>query len=303
MPIRLTKKEFVDRSNDLHENKYDYSKVNYKNAHTPTVIICPKHGDFLQKPYCHLRPYGCPMCGGTKKSTTKEFIEKAKKIHGDIYSYEKSKYTLNRENVEIICFKHGSFYQKPNYHLLGEGCPRCTGLVKLTKKEFIEKSKLIHGNKYDYSKVSYINTRTKVEIVCLKHGIFRQKPNSHLNGNGCERCTYKISKPEVEFLSYLKIQNQNYRLNNWKRKKVDGYDPKTNTVYEFLGDYYHGNPKKYKLYLINPTCKKTYGELYFNTIDNFRKLKKLGYAVKYIWESDWKKFKSGLNKIPHILTA
>ena len=84
------------------------------------------------------------------------------------------------------------------------------------------------------------------------------------------------------------------------RKEVDGYDKKTNTIYEFLGDYYHGNPEKYECSKYNPTCHKTFGELYENTIKKFQKLKECGYIIKYIWENDWIKFKNGINIVPNI---
>jgi hypothetical protein len=82
---------------------------------------------------------------------------------------------------------------------------------------------------------------------------------------------------------------------------VDGYDPITNTVYEFLGDYYHGNPNIYNSEECNKTCHKTYGKLYLDTITRLNIIKLLGYNVKYIWESDWKQFKKGIVKIPNII--
>ena len=125
------------------------------------------------------------------RSTTKEFIEKARKIHGDKYDYSKVNYTKNNVKVCIICPEHGEFWQRPDKHLAGHGCPNCckTG-IKSNTDDFIKKSREIHGDKYDYSKVEYINNRTKVCIICPEHGEFWQTPNSHLNGNGCFECSY-----------------------------------------------------------------------------------------------------------------
>ena len=89
----------------------------------------------------------------------------------------------------------------------------------------------------------------------------------------------------------MNIKCRNIKLKNWERKPVDGYDPKTNTIYEFLGDYWHGNPERFNPNDIHHFCKKTYGQLYENTFSTMKKVKSLGYNVKYIWETDWLKFK------------
>ena len=68
-------------------------------------------------------------------------------------------------------------------------------MAKLTTEEFIAKAKAVHGNRYDYSKVVYVNTQTKVCIICKEHGEFWQKPKNHLCGNGCVKCSKEsISK-------------------------------------------------------------------------------------------------------------
>lgn len=124
---------------------------------------------------------------------TSEFISKAKKIHGEQYNYSKVKYIRSTDTVIIECPIHGEFYQTPNSHLNGYGCKPC-GIAKssksnyLTTEEFIEKAKIKHGERYDYSSTEYVNSKTKVEIVCNVHGKFYQQPNSHLSGYGCKLC-------------------------------------------------------------------------------------------------------------------
>ena len=118
-----------------------------------------------------------------KRLTTEEFIEKAKKVHGDRYNYSKVEYKNNCIKVIIVCKIHDGFKQKPNGHLNGKGCPKCVGQNKTTK-ELIKQFNKIHRNKYDYSKVEYINSRTKVIIICKKHGEFSQTPNNHLRKRG-----------------------------------------------------------------------------------------------------------------------
>ena len=190
---KLTTEEFIRRVIKVHKNRYGYSKVNYFNSRIKITIICSEHGEFEQTPSSHLNGQGCPSCGGSKKSTTKEFVEKATKVHRDKYIYSKVNYINNQTKVTIICPKHGEFEQTPSNHLSGQGCCDC-GIIEgkaknsLTTKEFVQKANKVHNNVYDYSKVNYINTKTKVTIICLEHGEFEQKPNNHLSGQGCLNC-------------------------------------------------------------------------------------------------------------------
>lgn len=97
----------------------------------------------------------------------------------------------------MICKIHGSFYPIPHNHIKGtSGCPKCNDILKSEKyrkttEQFINESITIHGNKYNYSKVEYINKVTNVTITCLKHGDFEQRPSVHLGGSGCSKCKLK----------------------------------------------------------------------------------------------------------------
>ena len=190
MPKKKTKEEFIAKAKLVHGDKYDYSKVEYVGALTKVCIICPKHGEFCQEANSHLRGQGCPKCKSKKQTcTTDEFIAKAKKIHGDKYDYSKVNYVNNYTKVCIICHEHGEFWQTPGAHLRGQGCPKCKSKKQTcTTDEFIAKAKKIHGDKYDYSKVEYVNRKTKVCIICPKHGEFWQTPSAHLRGQGCPKC-------------------------------------------------------------------------------------------------------------------
>ena len=162
------------------------------------VIICKEHGEFLQLPKTHKRGNGCIDCGLISKKIKRtkkpeQFIIDAKEIHGDTYDYSKVDYSDAKENVIIICKKHGEFEQTPNNHLRGAGCKICSGCYKSNSDEFAEKSKIIHGDIYDYSKVDYINVIEKVIIICKEHGEFEQSPNNHLNGQGCQKCGHNMT--------------------------------------------------------------------------------------------------------------
>ena len=125
--------------------------------------------------------------------TTEEFISRARRVHGSRYDYALVEYSATRIPVKITCREHGEFEQKPTKHLTGHGCKTCGRLAaanarRLNAEEFIAKAKRVHGDKYDYSLVSYERNNLPVKIVCLAHGQFEQMPRGHLAGSGCREC-------------------------------------------------------------------------------------------------------------------
>lgn len=204
MRKKRTLEEFITQANLIHDNKYDYSKVEYINTDTKICIVCPIHGEFWMTPTSHLNKRGCPKCGvlriGQKlRLNTEQFIEKAKSVHGDKYDYSKVEYVNNNTKVCIICPIHGEFWQTPHNHLVG-GCYQC-GRDKSRLKtysdteKFIEKAKAVHGDEYDYSKVVYVKSNIKVCIICSKHGEFWVTPNNHLQGRKCPLCSIENGNP------------------------------------------------------------------------------------------------------------
>ena len=206
MGKRKTTEEFIIDAYCKHGDRYNYKLVEYKNAKTKVKIVCSIHGVFEQRPYDHLKGYGCLECGGSKRLTTEKFVKKAKYIHGDRYDYSLVDYKNNYTKVKIICSIHGSFEQIPNNHLNGKGCSKCSGSKKLTTEQFIKKAKIIHSDKYDYKLVEYKNKETKIKIICPEHGIFEQRPYDHLSGSGCPKCgqsvfipaKYDVYQPQLE---------------------------------------------------------------------------------------------------------
>lgn len=122
-----------------------------------------------------------------KKSTTEEFIQKARIIHKDYYDYSKTEYLGRHKPITIICPVHGEFVQEAGAHLRGSGCIKCN-YKHCTTEQFIEKAKKVHGNKYDYSLVDYKNSYKRVNIICPEHGVFSQLPYKHLDNHGCPIC-------------------------------------------------------------------------------------------------------------------
>lgn len=116
---------FIQKAREIHGDKYDYSKVEYKNNYSKVTINCPEHGDFEQKVTSHISGHGCAECVGLRKNTNESFIEKSKKVHGYRYSYSKVSYVCSQEKVTITCPEHGDFEQIANAHLRGQGCPGC----------------------------------------------------------------------------------------------------------------------------------------------------------------------------------
>jgi len=187
-PRIVTTEEFLSRVIRVHGDHYDYSKVQYINSQTKVEVICKIHGAFLASPHNLIKGRGCAMCAGNKQLTTDEFIKKARLIHGDKYDYSKVSYSTSHKKIKVICPEHGDFQQTAYHHLRGSGCPRCSDYSRLENKDFIQRAKKIHGNKYEYSKVTYKSSREKVTIICPEHGNFQQSPSHHNSGSGCPRC-------------------------------------------------------------------------------------------------------------------
>jgi len=244
--------DFTEKAKLIHNNKYDYSLVEYKDTKTKVKIICPIHGEFNQSPAAHLRGQGCPKCAKAlriKKLAKKNFIEEAKHKFSR-FDYSKVKYINNVKKVEIVCPEHGSFFISPNVFLNSiYGCPKCAKEInsknkRVTQKEFIKRAKLIHNNKYDYSLVKYKDSRLKIKIICPIHGVFEQKANNHLRGQGCPKC--KDSKGEKRIREILKSkkivfeeQKKFADLKDKKRLSYDFYLPEYNLLIEYNGEQHY----------------------------------------------------------------
>lgn len=246
---KLTKEEFIERARKAHGNKYDYSKVEYKASYKKVEIVCPVHGSFFQIPKDHMKGVGCFMCDKSKKLNTKEFIQKARKIHGNKYIYDKSKYISAVEKICITCPIHGDFWQKAAVHLRGHGCGICANektktRLTMPKDEFIQRAKEVHPSKnYDYSKVEYLTTSDKVCIICPEHGEFWQIAHNHLNGSCCPNCQVSfgenlvkvsLDKYGIDYIQQYKIKNENMFCRN-EYMIVDFYLPRLNTIIEYNG--------------------------------------------------------------------
>lgn len=315
---KLDTDNFIEKSIQIWGKKYNYSKTKYFGADDKVIIICDKHGEFEQSPSNHYK-YGCGSCGREKNVRINELKEKCKKdfemksniVHNNIYDYTKSDYINVATKISVICKEHGEFNVTPNNHLRGKGCPECGKIKSAIAKikpydEYLNEFIKLYGNKYDYSLVKWEGASSAISVICNNHGIFDILPYMHKIGKECPKCSNQYSKISIEWLSYMEVKNSikiihaknegEFYIPN-SRYKADGYCKETNTIYEFHGDFWHGNPKKYNSTDINKKNSKTFGELYQNTLNKEQQIRDMGFNLITIWESYWIK----LNKCIRIL--
>ncbi len=269
--------EFIKKAKQIFPD-YDYSKVNYITNDTKIIVGCPKHGDFPTTPHRLLNGHGCKKCGTDSQikkvsSSTEEFIKKAKQIHPE-YDYSKVNYVNYDTEIIIGCPKHGYVPTTPRLLFNGHGCKECGTESRVKKlssntEEFIKKAKQIFPD-YDYSKVNYVSSDTKIIIGCPKHGDFPTTPNRLLSGRGCPTCSE--SKGERVVRDWLEEHNINYirqhRFADLKSYPYDFYLPNFNLLIEYNGeqhykekpDFFHKSPGSFDGQLKRDRIKKEYAE-------------------------------------------
>lgn len=275
---KFTTAQFIDKSKEIHGDKYDYSESNYIGSSDKVQIICKKHGSFQQNASSHMRGGGCKKCqADNQKYTTQTFIEKAKEVHGDKYDYSLVDYKHSNEEVKIICNKHGLFEQKAYGHVRGKGCKKCrVDKISLTQEEFIERAKDLHGDKYDYSKVEYSHSQEKVTIICKTHGEFQQLPNSHLSGSTCLKCAIQDKHHTQEYFvnQSSKVHNNKYSYDKTiytrSDEKVIITCPTHGDFHQLAGTHISGGG-----------CKKCYNELKVSKGEN-----ELSDFINYIYHGE-----------------
>lgn len=292
-----TNTQVISEFKQIHGDKYDYSQVFYTKAREYVSIICPVHGMFEQSPNSHLRGAGCYECGliktGLKKRlTNSEFIEKSNIVHNNFFKYDKVEYKTYYDNVIITCPIHGDFTQTPRKHLGGNKCKKCRSesyyidFIDICEKKYTG---------YTYDKVKYMGLYKHVIITCVVHGDFVTKAGNFLRGILCKKCVDRTtSKPEQKWLDELNVdisnRNQYLKIEN-KTFCVDGLDIDKKIIYEFYGDFFHGNPDVYESDKINPLTKEKFGDLYKKTMEKEEFLIKNGYTIISIWEKQYKENK------------
>lgn len=256
---------------------------------------------------------GCSKCSDKYSPTTDEFIVDANKIHNNFYSYSKFIYVSAFVHGIITCPIHGDFPKTPDSHLQGSGCPDC-GVIKSantrrkTIKQFIEVARNVHGDKYDYSKVVYVNPKTNIEIICSIHGQFPQRPDHHLRGSGCDKCakesgiTTSIKKYGEAWLNKIPKYNPNsiiyldqisekldvkiqHALNGGEKKFhryfVDGYISDYNICIEWM-EKHHYQKKHREKDLIRENYIKDKFDCHFININEKEFLKNINNQINIV---------------------
>jgi len=293
---KINTEDFIERSIKVHGDKYSYDKTNYTRAKDKVIITCPKHGDFEILPHNHLNGQGCVRC--SKCTCTEDFIEKANIIHDNKYNYNKSTFIRSNQKIIITCPKHGDFKQTPNDHLSGHGCPECAkeNILLSTKKsaktteEFITEAIKIHGNKYDYNKVNYINNISPVTIICPIHGEFQQVPTVHINARGgCPICG-KISAAEKQRISkeyFIKLANEIHKNKyNYSKMNYINYKTPITIICPIHGEFSQ-MPSKHLIGHGCPNCNSSFLE---NSIEYFLRKENIKFEREKSWE--WLIYKS-----------
>ena len=283
MGKKLNLYQFIENSKLIHNDKYDYSNITeYVNNKSYYAIRCVEHDlIFKIRGDSHLQGQGCRECkrkklSNLRKNSLEDTISLFVKKHGDRYDYSNIvEYSGCDKQVSIICRKHGVFNQSSRNHWNGQGCIKCYNETRHTLfsssiEEFINKSRLVHGDKYDYSKSIYKNNKTKLEILCKIHGSFFKKPNNHINASeGCPNCN--SSQGEMRILSILMANNIDFTKQKtyedclYKNKlRFDFYLPKYNMCIEYNGTQHYkpvnffGGYKQYEEIKIRDDIKKKY---------------------------------------------
>lgn len=263
-----------------------------------------------------LKNYGVKY--NSQREEIRNISSKRMKINSDNLlknQFERNKNYLNfkleKYNIEVVENKKNSIYiiRCSTGHLFNISksnlndriqsnkniCTICNPVLHRPKRvfndiDFIKKSHEIHKDSFEYLS-EYKNSHTKIKIKCNKcSNIFLQLPYAHLQRQGCPKCSKNVSYKEILWLDQIGIdesKRQKKLFINDKYFNVDAYDDKSNTIYEFYGDYWHGNPKVFKGEEINKTLNKTFGEIYKSTIERENILLSNGYNLKTIWEKDF----------------
>jgi len=289
---------FIEKATKVHQNRYSYDTTVYVHSHKKVEITCQVHGTFSQVASYHIQGFGCRMCqyDAKRMSYTKyRTIDEIRAVINEkfpIFLILDIQGINFKSKVHLECPHHGKFQRTvSSIHSSRFLCKRCSHehLSKdttMNQDEFIRRCIEKHGDTYDYSKTVYRHSHKKAIFICRKHGEFEQYVSAHLTGSGCPRCRYRVSKNSTKWLDSL--NNRNIEREQYVEGKfVDGFDPSTNTIYEFYGDYWHGNSKVFDSQIYNKRTKCTMGELYQRTNDRRSYLESKGYTVIEVWESDF----------------
>jgi hypothetical protein len=319
-----TQDDFEAESKEKFPSMFDYSKTKFVDMGTAITLICSRGHEFETVPAIHLRDDSkgcCRECAhiniALKNSYTQaQWIELAIAKHGNTYQYHKVSYVNSQTKVCIVCPTHGEFQAAPTCHLGGTGCPSC-GFEKIaisktyTESEFTDRfntARILHKDRYTYTRIFRDDGRLMIEMSCPSHGVISQRLDHHLHGHACMKCVANYSKQQIQWLNYCSISRPGIVHAEYSGEykipgtgfMADGFHADTNTVYEYQGDFWHGNPSVFNPLDINPRTNTTYGFLFERTQKKIEDIKRRGYNVVEVWEREWETGKNAVVAIQKL---
>jgi hypothetical protein len=293
---RLGMESFRQKALTVHGNTYEYPDQEYVSNKDKIRIVCPVHGEFLQKPNGHLGGKGCPACGkeAAKQSNAvvsaavgAVLLDRLQGINPD-WQYDLPSYRGMSKPLRAVCRLHGQFEAWPNNILSNRACPGC-GKAKhsealqkrrLTLEEVARRGGEVYGELFEYLKVEHTGHGAMIYGRCTKHDAeWRQAADGHAKYNPCGLCTKHLSRGEDQvfrFLSNLTRAEQRNR-SILRPKELDIYLPDANMAVEYCGEYHHSAGAKDE----EPIARKKH-------IAKYRACKEQGIRLITLWESEWK---------------
>lgn len=307
---RFSQSEFEDRVKSIHPNRLHsqiFKTTVFTHSQKPVILNCKDHGPFKIRANLVLAGQWCKKCADelshlSQVRSSEQIMMMIAGVHLDKMwagCFVDFKYINGRTLITLNCKTHGSFKIRPDACLAGAWCKKCaTELTALDKKlsfdEFKSRILKIHNSKCNemtFAKAVYVGKRVPVQLNCIEHGPFEISPEYCFKGGWCHKCCGNSSCVEMKWLDDLQIPQESRQTTlviNGKRFFPDAFDVDTLTIYEFLGDFWHGNPKKFKSSDIHPMNGQSYGDLYNKTVTKLELFEQIGYNVKWVWESDYK---------------
>lgn len=248
----LSNDTFLARALKVHGDRYDYSDTVYRGAHQYVTIRCREHGPFRQKANNHWHGNGCPACRDTASRERhawgpSEFLERARVAHGTRYDLSRARYVNAWTKILASCGEHGDFEQYPAHLVRGVGCPGCANdrrgdAFRMPTEQFLARARTTHGDRYDYPGVTFANLREHIDIICRRHGAFRQTAWAHIAGAGCPQCV--SSRGERAVAAWLEQRGIAF-IHQWMdhdcvvntgRARFDFYLPDRRAIIEYDGE-------------------------------------------------------------------
>lgn len=289
-PSTITKDIFLERAKKY--SNFTFDLASYETLDSIIKITHTTCGtSYSKKAKEHLRSGSCPYCSDKTFKGLDNFIKESKKLYGEKYTYELTKYVNNSTPLWVTCNVHGSIKKNPKDFLKGYGCKDCNKeseeLRLKRQRDWVQLCNKKHNFKYAYNFVHYTTYDAEVNIVCPKHGIFSQKASNHRNGKGCPRCAKgNVSKPETDLVNWLRDTFnldviQTYRdISKIGFKSLDVYIPSLQLAVEYNGIQFHHSSKG-----ISKFYDKTYKENTYH-LDKYNLCKKYDINLVHIFSNE-----------------